>query len=169
MSGIIGFKSDYVVTAAEADAGLGYRLGTIQEYDDPDDGRQAFMWVEAGETITAAGYLCVVDSVYIAEMVDTTSTAGGAGQGARVGAAQAAIASGGQGWIQIYGKGSLRTLASCAAGTQLTCSATPGAVDDATTAGLEVIDGLTLGTATGGAEATNTDAYFNYPCVGRTL
>ncbi len=69
----------------------------------------------------------------------------------------------------MYGKGSLRTLASAAAGTELTSSATPGAVDDATTAGLEVINGLTLGTATGGSEATNTDAYFNFPYVGRTL
>jgi hypothetical protein len=72
-------------------------------------------------------------------------------------------------WIQIYGKGSARTLASAALGTELTSSATPGAVDDATTAGLEVINGLSLGTATGGAAATNADAYFNFPYVGRTL
>ena len=34
---------------------------------------------------------------------------------------------------------------------------------------LEVIEGIALGTATGGSEATNTDADFTYPYVGRTL
>ena len=158
-----GIDPTEVVTAAEADDGQGYRLGTLGSYDDPDNGTQVFMWVEAGEAITAAGYLCVVDSGFIAEMVDTTSSAPGAGAGKTCGAAQAAIASGGQGWIQVWGKGSLRTLASAAIGTELTSSATPGAVDDATTVGLEVINGLTLNTATGGAEATNADAFFNWP------
>ena len=102
-------------------------------------------------------------------MVDTTSSAPGTGAGKRVGAAMAALADNEFGWFQVYGKGSVRTLASAAVGTELTSSATPGAVDDATTAGLEVINGLTLGTATGGAAATNADAYFNFPYVGRTL
>lgn len=145
-----------------------YRLGTIGVAEE-SDGTKAFMYVHAAEAITAAGYLCVVDSSFEAEMVDTTSSAPGAGAGRPVGAAQAAIADNEYFWIQIYGVGSLRTLASAAAGTELTSSATPGAVDDATTAGLEVINGLSLGTATGGAAATNTDAFFNYPHVGRTL
>jgi hypothetical protein len=165
----IGISAAEVKTAAEADAGGGVRLGTVGMFDDPDDGTQCFLYVEAAEAITAAGYLCVVDSANLAEMVDTTSSAPGAGAGMRCGAAMAAIASGGQGWIQVYGKGSLRTLASAALGTALTSSATPGAVDDATTTGLEVIEGLSLGTATGGAAATNADAYFNWPYVGRTL
>jgi len=165
----IGISPDQVKTAAEADVGQGFRLGTIGMYDDPTDGTKCFLYVEAGEAVTAAGYLCVVDSAYIAEMLDTTSSAPGAGAGQRVGAAMAALASGGQGWLQVYGKGSARTLASAAKGTELTSSATPGAVDDATTAGLEVINGLSIGTATGGAEATNADAYFNWPIVGRTL
>lgn len=166
---LVGIDPTEVVTAAEADDGQGYRLGTCGCYDDPDNGTQVFIWVEAGEAITALGYLCVVDSGFIAEMLDTTSSAPGAGAGKTVGAAQAAIESGGQGWLQIWGKGSARTLASAALGTELTSSATPGAVDDATTAGLEVVNGLTLNTATGGAEATNSDAFFNYPHVGRTL
>lgn len=162
----IGIDPTAVRTSAE---GPEFHVGTVMGYDDPDNGYKEFLYVSAAEAITAAGYACVVDTGHAAEMLDTTSSAPGAGQGMRVGAAQAAIASGGYGWLQIYGKGSLRTLASAAVGTQLTSSATPGAVDDATTAGLEVIDGLSLGTATGGAEATNTDAYFNYPSVGRTL
>ena len=133
------------------------------------DGTKYYLYVHAAEAITAAGYLCVVDSAGEAEMLDATSSAPGAGAGARVGAAQAAVADNEYFWIQIYGKGSARTLQSAAVGTELTSSATPGAVDDATTAGLEVINGLTLGTATGGAAATNADAYFNFPHVGRTL
>ncbi len=73
------------------------------------------------------------------------------------------------GWFQIYGKGSVRTLASAAKGTQLNSTATGGAVDDDATAGSESISGLVLGTATGGAAATNADALFSYPVVGRTL
>jgi hypothetical protein len=168
MSEMIGIDPTKVCTAAEADAGEGFVLGTVGA-NMTSDGLKKYIWVEVGEAVTAAGYLCVVDSGFIAEMADTTSTAPGAGAGQMCGAAQAAIAINGQGWLQIYGKGSLRTLASAAKGTELTCSATPGAVDDATTAGLEVINGLALGTATGGAEATNTDAYFVYPIVGRTL
>lgn len=163
----IGINPTEVRTAAQ---GAEFRLGTVMRLDDYDNaGTVEFIYVTTSEAVTAAGYLCVINSNNVAEMLDSTSSAAGAGQGQRVGAAQAAIASGGFGWLQIYGKGSARTLASAAKGTQLTSSATAGAVDGATTAGLEVIDGLTLGTATGGAAATNPDAYFNYPCVGRTL
>ena len=163
----IGISIDKVTLAATAVPE--FRVGTLGELDNEDDGTQLFLYVHAAEAITAAGYLCVVDSAGEAEMLDSTSSAGGAGQGGRVGAAMAAVADNDWFWIQVYGKGSARTLASAAKGTQLTSSATPGAVDDATTSGLEVIDGLTLGTATGGSEATNADAYFNFPVVGRTL
>ncbi len=170
MMSLIGISADQVKTSTEGPA---FKLGTLGCLNSNNlsdaDGDKIYLYVKAGEAITGAGYLCVVDSDYVAEMVDTTSTAPGAGAGQRCGAAQAAIAANGFGWIQVYGKGSLRTLASAAVGTELTCSATPGAVDDATTAGLEVINGLSLGTATGGAEATNADAYFNWPYVGRTL
>ncbi|MBT7878432.1 MAG: hypothetical protein HN738_10150 [Gammaproteobacteria bacterium] len=164
----IGFDRTGVRTSAE---GPEVSIGTRFVFDSPTTatGQQEYMYVETSEAVTAEGYLCVVDSAFVAEMADTTSTAPGAGVGRPVGAAQAAIASGGYGWIQIYGKGPIRTLASAAKGTALTSSATPGAVDDATTAGLEVIDGLSLGTATGGGAATNTDGFFNYPVVGRTL
>ena len=170
----IGFDPTAVRTE---DEGPEFRVGTRMRWQDNDfsndganvQGDKEFLYVQAGEAITALGYLCVVDTDCIAEMVDTTSSAPGAGQGMRCGAAQAAIEENGYGWLQIYGRGSLRTLASAAVGTELTSSATPGAVDDATTAGLEVINGLSLGTATGGAAATNDDAYFNYPYVGRTL
>lgn len=165
MSGTIGLSKAAVLTSSSVPA---FTLGAKGRIDDAD-GTKEFLYVTAAEAITAAGYLCVVNSVNSCEMVDTTSSAPGAGAGLRCGAAQAAIASGGFGWLQVYGKGSVRTLASAAVGTELTSSATPGAVDDATTSGLEVIDGLSLGTASGGSAETNADAYFNYPNVGRTL
>jgi len=166
MQGTIGLSPTKVTASTDVPE---FRVGTVGQIDDEDDGTKLFLYVHAAEAITAAGYLCVVDSAGEAEMVDTTSSAPGAGAGMRCGAAMAAIADNEYFWIQIYGKGSVRTLASAALGTALTSSATPGAVDDATTAGLEVINGLSLGTATGGAAATNADAYFNFPHVGRTL
>jgi hypothetical protein len=165
MSSILGITAADVVASTGVPAFTVGQLGEVQS----SDGSKLYLYVHAAEAITGAGYLCVVDSVGEAEMVDTTSSAPGAGAGMRCGAAQAAINDNEWFWIQVYGRGSLRTLASAAVGTELTSSATPGAVDDATTAGLEVINGLSLGTATGGAEATNADAYFNFPYVGRTL
>ncbi len=167
---ILGISPAQVRTAAE---GPEFKLGTYgglsSTNKDDADGDKVYLYVEASEAITALGYLVIIESDYKVQMLDLTSSAPGTGQGLGVGAAQAAIASGGFGWIQVCGKGSIRTLASAVAGTELTSSATPGAVDDATTAGLEVIAGLSLGTATGGSEATNADAYFTYPHVGRTL
>jgi hypothetical protein len=165
MSSILGITAADVVASTGIPAFTVGQLGEVQS----SDGSKLYLYVHASEIVTGAGYLCQVDSVGEAQMVDTTSSAPGVGQGLRVGAAQAAIADNEWFWIQVYGRGSIRTLASAAVGTELTSSATPGAVDDATTAGLEVIEGLSLGTATGGAAATNVDGYFNFPHIGRTL
>lgn len=156
------------VTAATATPA--FKLGTVGGYDDPDNGYQEFVYGRADGAVTAAGYLCVEETGFDFTMASITSTAPGAsGAGTRAGAAQAALADNEYGWFQIYGKGSVRTLASAAKGTQLNSTSTAGAVDDDATAGSEVINGLTLGTATGGAAATNADAIFSYPTVGRTL
>lgn len=164
---IIGISPADVTTTTQGPA---FRVGTRGSYDDPTDGYKEYIYVRAAEAITAAGYACVFIKPSSVEMVDTTATTPGTkGPGARVGVAMAAIASSGYGWLQVYGKGSLRTLASAAVGTRLNSTATPGALDDDGTAGSESIFGVSLGTATGGAEATNTDAYFSYPVVGVTL
>lgn len=167
MNAVIGISPDKVT---EATAVPQFRLGTIAGYDDPTDGHKEFIYGRANGAVTAAGYLCVEATGFDFVMVSTTSTAPGAqGHGSRVGAAMAALADNEYGWFQIYGKGSARTLASAAKGTRLNSTGTAGAVDDDATAGSEAIDGLVLGTATGGAAATNTDAIFNYPTVGATL
>ena len=163
----IGLSAAQVTSATGTPA---FRLGTVGGYDDPTNGYQEFVYGRANGTVTGLGYICVELTGFDFAMASTTTTApGSSGHGTRVGAAQAALADNEYGWFQIYGKGSARTLASAAKGTRLNSTATAGALDDDGTAGAEVIEGLVLGTATGGAEATNADAVFSYPTVGATL
>ena len=166
-SAVIGISKDQVTAATAVPA---FRLGTVGGYDDPTNGYQEFVYGRADGAVTGLGYLCVEATGFDFAMATTTNTAPGAsGFGSRVGAAQAALADNEYGWFQIYGKGSLRTLASAAKGTRLNTTATAGAVDDDGTGGAEAIVGVVLGTATGGAAATNADAIFAYPSVGTTL
>lgn len=148
----------------------GFQLGDCGSYDDPTYGRQEFIFGRAAGAITGAGYAVVEATGFDFAMVSVTTTAPGAsGFGSRVGVAMVALADNEYGWFQVYGKGNLRTLALAAKGTRLNSTATGGALDDDGGAGSEAIFGIVLGTATGGAEATNTDAILNYPCVGTTL
>lgn len=164
---VIGISPDKIKAATAVPE---FKLGTVAGYDHPTAGYQEFVYGRAAGAITGLGYLCVEATGFDFAMASTTTTAPGAsGFGSRAGAAQAAMADNEYGWFQIFGKGALRTLASAAKGTRLNSTATAGAVDDDGTAGSEAIDGVVLGTATGGAEATNTDAMFCYPHVGGTL
>jgi len=164
---VIGISPADVVAASGIPA---FRVGTRGGYDDPAAGYKEFIYVKAAEAITGAGYGCVFIKPDSVEMADTTATTPGTkGPGARFGVAMAAIANTGYGWLQIYGKATVRTLASAAVGTQLNTTATAGCLDDDATAGAEAVFGVSLGTATGGAEANNSDAYLSYPVVGRTL
>lgn len=166
-SAVIGISKDQVTAATAVPA---FRLGTVGGYDDPTNGYQEFVYGRADGAVTGLGYLCVEATGFDFAMATTTNTAPGAsGFGSRVGAAQAALADNEYGWFQIYGKGSLRTLASAAKGTRLNTTATAGAVDDDGTAGAEAIVGVVLGTATGASAATNADAVLVYPSVGATL
>jgi len=147
-----------------------YQLGDAAAYDDPSLGHQEFVFGRAAGAVTGAGYAAVEATGFDFAMVSVTTTAPGAsGFGSRVGVAMAALADNEYGWFQVYGKANLRTLASAAKGTRLNSTATNGALDDDGTAGSEAIFGVVLGTATGGAEATNADAILNYPSVGTTL
>lgn len=149
-----------------------FKLGTLAGYDDPVDGYKEYLYGTATAAITGAGYVCVEGILNgNFSMITTANTAAGqlGGHGSRVGVAQAALATGQSGWFQVVGRGSLRTLASAALGTRLNTTATAGVVDDDGTASSRAINGIVLKTATGGAEATNTDARFMYPTVGATL
>lgn len=163
----IGFDKTRVVAATGVPD---FRLGTVFGYDDPTNGYQEWVYGRADGAVTAAGYLVGEETGFDFKMVTvTTTTPGTAGYGTRVAGAGAVLADNEYGWFQIYGKGSARTLASAAKGTRLNTTATAGAVDDDAGSGSEAIFGLVLGTATGGAEATNADAIFSYPTVGTTL
>lgn len=161
------------LSAAQVTAATGtpaFRLGTVGGYDDPAKGYQEFVYGRANGAVTAVGYVCVELTGFDFAMISVTQTTPGtAGFGSRVAVAQATLADNEYGWFQIYGKGSVRTLASAAKGTRLNSTATNGALDDDATAGSEAVFGIVLGTATGGAEATNSDAIIVYPTVGTTL
>jgi hypothetical protein len=164
---VIGIDKTQVTGASAVAA---FRLGTVGGYDDPTLGYQEFIYGRADGAVTGLGFLCVEATGFDFAMATVTNTAPGvSGFGSRVGAAQAALADNEFGWFQIYGKGSLRTLASAAKGTRLNTTATGGALDDDGTASSEAINGVVLHTATGGAAATNADAMFSYPSVGVTL
>lgn len=168
MSGpIIGISAAEVVSATGTPS---HRLGTLGGYDHPTNGYQEFVYGRANGAVTAAGYVCVEQTGFDFGMISVTATTPGtAGFGSRVAVAQAALADNEYGWFQVYGKGSVRTLASAAKGTRLNTTATNGALDDDATAGSEAIVGVVLGTATGGAEATNSDAMLTNPSVATTL
>lgn len=164
---IIGISKDAITSAT---ASAAFRLGTMGGYDDPTNGYQEFVYGRANGAVTAAGYACVEETGFDFALINVTKTTPGtAGFGSRVAVAQAAMADNEFGWFQVYGKGSVRTLASAAKGTRLNTTATNGALDDDATAGSEAVNGIVLGTATGGAEATNADAMLAYPTVGVTL
>ena len=166
-SAIIGISRDNITAATAVPE---FRLGTVGGFDDPALGYQEFVYGRANGAVTAVGYVCVEETGYDFAMINVTKTTPGtAGFGSRVGVAQAVLADNQFSWFQIYGKGSVRTLASAAKGTRLNTTATDGALDDDATAGSEAVFGVVLGTATGGAAATNADAILVYPSVGTTL
>lgn len=171
MAAIIGFEPTAVQTAANiALSGPAFRFGTVAGYDSPTLGYQEFVYMRANGAITGAGYAAVEQTLFdVAQMTDALTAPGSSGPGSRVGSAMAAMADNDGGWFQIYGKGTIRTLASAAKGTRLNSTATSGCLDDDGTASLEQILGIVLMTATGGAQANNSDAIFNYPVVGITL
>lgn len=163
----IGISKADVVAATGVPA---FKLGTVGGYDDPTNGYQEFVYGRANGAVTGAGYVCVEENGFDFALITVTKTTPGtAGYGSRVAVAQAALADNEYGWFQIYGKGSVRTLADAAKGTRLNSTATGGALDDDATGGSEAIFGVVLGVATGAAEATNTSAILVYPTVGTTL
>lgn len=146
-----------------------FKLGTLASTT-ASDGTKVYVYGRADGAITGAGYVCGAATLFDFAMASTTTTTPGtAGPGTQIGVAQAALADNEYGWFQVYGKGGVRTAASAAKGTQLNTTGTAGQIDDDATAGAEVINGIVLLTATGGAAAVNSDAFITYPTVGRTL
>lgn len=133
-----------------------------------DDGNE-YLFVRADSGGVTQYYAAVVTSTsFVVDMIDTTNSAPGAQAGGIVCVPQVAIPASGYGWGLICGVGSVRTAASAAKGTLLNTTATAGQLNNDATAGSEVINGIALTVATGGAAAA-TVAYLTYPTVGRTL
>jgi len=126
-----------------------------------------FMFGKASAAISTANLLCQLGTGGLTG-VNTTNSAPGTGQGRICGVNMAVLVSGGFGWFQVFGIGSVRVLASCAANTTLNSTGTAGALDDDATAGSEVITGVALSAANGGAAAT-VACWLSWPSVGRTL
>ena len=163
---ISGIDPTDVRTSAQGPA---FTLGTVG-WNMTSAGPKGYIYVkDSGSGITGDGYVALVDgSSFDAVMASTTTSAPGTGAGKLAGVARAAIAASGFGWLQVFGAGTVQTSASCAAYTQINTTATAGQLDDDATAGSEIIDGIVLDTATGGAEAS-TAGFLNWPKVGRTL
>ncbi len=164
---VIGIDKTKVTLAANP---AEFKLGTIGGYDDPLLGYQEFVYGKAAAAITGVGYLAGEQTGFTFTMLTTANSAEGTmGFGTRIGAAPAAMAMGDYGWFQVYGKGSVRTLASAAKGTRLNTTATAGVPDDDGTAASRSLLGIVLLTATGGAPALNADVMFSYPVAGPLL
>lgn len=159
----IGIDPTRVSTSPE------FVIGTVVFNSDNANGTKGYVYVQANGAITGTGYVCDIDSSSgDAAMSTTTTTAPAAGAGKQVGVARTAFADNEYGWLQVYGQGVVRVAASAAAYTLLNSTATAGQIDDDATAGAEVIDGIVLDVANGGAAGT-VAGFLNWPKVGRTL
>ena len=163
---VSGIDPTSVRTSTE---GPEYGLGQVG-FNATSAGVKGYIYVkDSGAAITGDGYVAVVDgSDFTAIMASTTTTAPGTGAGKLAGVARAALAASGYGWLQVFGAGTVRANALCAAYTLINSTGTAGQLDDDATAGAEVIDGIALDAAVGGAAATAA-GFINWPKVGRTL
>ena len=131
-----------------------------------EGGLKGYMFVTADEALTA-GNAVLIHEDYGSEQIDTTSSAPGTGQGLPAALCVTSVASGGAGWVQVYGVGDveLNVATSAAAHTVLASTGTAGRLDDATTAGTEIIAGMTLSAA----ESSNSAAcILHWPYVSTT-
>jgi len=124
---------------------------------------------DSGAGVTGAGYVVLINQAdFTAIMASTTTSAPGTGQQKPAGVAPAAVTASYYFWAQVNGPAVVRVAASCAAFTTVNTTATAGQLDDDASAGAEVINGIALTTANGGAAATAA-ASLQYPFVGVTL
>lgn len=160
---LVGIKPDQVWPSTEQPP---YALGTLAA----DNAGRLYRMVKGdGTGITGPGYSAVIAAGNIASMASTTTTAPGANAGMPVGIGMAAIAANGFGWLAVYGSAvPTRVAANAAKGTVLNSTATAGQLDDDATAGAEVINGIGLEAANGGA-AGLVAASLTFPHVSRTL
>lgn len=140
-----------------------YGIGDCYKHDD------GTFWVycQANGALSGDGYAVAIDEDYNAtELTNATSAFGdriGICHSQAADGSSAAVASGEQGWVQVYGASSVRVAANAAANAQLTSTTTTGELDDAAGVGTRNIRGIVLGTAQGGAAGLNANGFLNWP------
>jgi len=159
MSIMVGHNLEQTYTSDEmAQGGTGFTPG---QRVCTHDGKE-YVFVQADGAITGDGYVVSIDESFQAIMVDT-DTAATVAEGLAIGVVESAFDDNDYGWAQIYGACGIRTEQDAAANGKLGPTADAGQVDDAGATGSKYIEGMVLGTATGGADAVNTTGFLNYP------
>ena len=152
------------VNSGDVTADAQHELGGVGT----DDNGNEWMYVQANGALTRYDLVIVTPVTWQAEPCDTTHSDDR--QGAPCGVATGtAFADEDYGWVQRTGTGTVTAQASCAAFTQLTAQATTadGHVDDNTTSGSEILEGIVLTTARGTGSGT-APCWLNRPYVGAT-
>ena len=109
-----------------------------------------WMYLQADEAITGAGYTVVVASDYGCSMVTTTNANNLDGN--LIAVPGMAVTNAYYFWGQIDGPcEGVRVAASCAANVKLNSTATAGVLDDDATSGATLVEGLYTTTADGGS------------------
>ena len=144
-----------------------HALGTLGA-NVTDDGVKIYVYGQADGSGVTANRVVLIESGYAFDMLDTTNSAPGTGQGLPVGVCNAALTADYYGWAQIYGPANVRVAANAAKGTQLNSTGTAGQIDDDATAGSEAVDGIGL-LAAGPGSNGNGSGFLDFPHVGRTL
>lgn len=162
MATLIGFKADQVDTALTS--GKTFSPGDRAE----DYNGKQYIYVKASAAVSQYDVV-TFDETYLTTVAPLSAS--NDARGDKVGVAPVDIASGSYGWLQIYGPCSFKVASACAANAELTTttSATAGALDDATTASLIVVDGIFVTTANTASAVASAAGILNYPQVGRTL
>lgn len=122
---------------------------------------KAYVYVQANGAITGDGYVVSIDYAHQATMTDT-DVAATILEGNRVGVADVAFADNEYGWVQVYGPCGIRSEQDALANKKLKSTADAGQIDDAAATGI-YIEGMTLGVATGGADAVNSTGFLHWP------
>lgn len=162
MSISVGFDPTSWYTLEEINQGGKGSLGLGQKIT-THDGKVYVCVVLGTGGVTGDGYVCSFGNDYTAIMVDT-DVAGSILEGDYVGVAEGAGVAGDYGWLQIYGACGIRSEQDALANKKLAATADAGQIDDAAATGI-FINGMHLGTATGGADAVNTTGFLNFPTM----
>jgi hypothetical protein len=153
----IGPKFDEAFTVGDAvNTRPPFELGTVMWAPG-----KAYVFCQVGTGgVTGDGYVVTLSEGFEAVMLTTSNDA----EGDKIGVAECAAAEDDYIWVQVWGSCGIRTEQDAAANAFLGATADAGQVDDSATTGL-YISGMTLGTATGGADAVNTTGSLNWPHI----